>query len=365
MYLITYATHDSGYFKALKISAQRNGYELVILGYGDKWEGFTKRFLTMKDFIKEVDATDENKICCFIDAFDIIMLGPSTELESKYKQMNTNKVVFSASNDNFMNKLIFGDLHEKDKDEYYNKINAGCYIGYAKSLLILFENLCDRMTCKPTANDQALINKYYLQNDKLLMLDTKSELFYNVEQDTTIIQSYTNIIFDIQNPAELQSTKYRFEQGRIILPNGSKPLLLHGNGNTNLDNFCKSLDLPLAVKENRNYFLYSTSSFFKDLFYNIFLYSVGLLVLVGPYIYSKNKTILYILLFVYAFIVVQWKFATESIAQELEDKLLSDKAYKYAPIKDTIFKSIIPVNTIVILYMLSMTTTSKKNRGKK
>ena len=47
MKLITVATHNDGYFKWLKESCKRYNYDLVILGYNEKWKGFNWRLELM------------------------------------------------------------------------------------------------------------------------------------------------------------------------------------------------------------------------------------------------------------------------------------------------------------------------------
>lgn len=43
MKLITYATHSTGYFEALKESAARNHFDFEVIGFGTKWNGFTQK----------------------------------------------------------------------------------------------------------------------------------------------------------------------------------------------------------------------------------------------------------------------------------------------------------------------------------
>ena len=43
MKLLTLCTRVDGWFLALKESARRNGYELVVLGWGQRWTGFSMK----------------------------------------------------------------------------------------------------------------------------------------------------------------------------------------------------------------------------------------------------------------------------------------------------------------------------------
>ena len=40
MHIVTVVTHSENYFPYLVESCKRNGSDLIILGYGEKWLGF-------------------------------------------------------------------------------------------------------------------------------------------------------------------------------------------------------------------------------------------------------------------------------------------------------------------------------------
>ena len=44
LHIVTVATHSDYYFPYLKESFKKNGKELTVLGYGEKWKGFNWRF---------------------------------------------------------------------------------------------------------------------------------------------------------------------------------------------------------------------------------------------------------------------------------------------------------------------------------
>jgi DNA-directed RNA polymerase subunit H (RpoH/RPB5) len=89
MKLITYATHNTGYFNSLKESAKKNNFELIIIGYGNKWEGFTKR---INDIILYLKNINNNELVCIIDAFDCIVLGNAEEMKKKYNLESLSKL---------------------------------------------------------------------------------------------------------------------------------------------------------------------------------------------------------------------------------------------------------------------------------
>jgi hypothetical protein len=264
MKLITYATHNSGYIFALKESAQKHNYDLVIVGYGEEWQGFTQKIIDLKNTLTNLN---KNELVVFVDAFDCIMLGPSKEMEEKYKSLNTNKVLFSASRDSFIMEKIFGTINERDTEKEFNRLVAGCYIGYAGKILELFDTMCSELKCNKEDDDQVILTSYYNKCKNCLLLDYNCNLFYNIDFDKNHISSFFDIMSGTQDKYELplDSQYYKFENGRIILNNGNKPLVLHGNGNLNLDNFVKELKLTGKIHQNRNYYDYSTKKFFEKI----------------------------------------------------------------------------------------------------
>ena len=132
MILVTYATHNSGYLNALKKSSKKNGFDLVILGENKKWEGFMQRIFDIIEFLK---SKPSNEIICFIDGFDVLTLGSKDEFINKYKSFNTDKVIFSASKDNFFLDLIYGKVNPNDSKFEYNRLCAGSYAGYCYKII--------------------------------------------------------------------------------------------------------------------------------------------------------------------------------------------------------------------------------------
>jgi hypothetical protein len=51
---VTVATHSERYFPYLKLSAEKYGHHLVILGWGQKWQGLTWKFQPMKEYLKSI-----------------------------------------------------------------------------------------------------------------------------------------------------------------------------------------------------------------------------------------------------------------------------------------------------------------------
>jgi len=320
MKLITYATHNSGYFKALEKSAKINGFDLHVLGFNNEWKGFTDKFFHTKKYLEKLN--DKNEIVCFVDAFDVIVLGTSDELLEKYKKADTDKVIFSSDEDGIFHSKMFGNININDKKYKNNRINSGCYIGKIKDILQIYNNL-DVNEEKLHMNDQELITKYYEKNNDLIQLDHNSELFYNLKTDINNNFLHILIVFnklkDYKVPIE--NRYHNFIDNRVYIKEfNTKPVFLHGNGGLNIDNFVEKLNLPEPLKDYKSYYDYSTRKyidcFFQDrenLRYNLYVFCV----LVHIFIifcsiflifFTKNIKLIYFIIMLNAGILSLWQF---------------------------------------------------------
>ena len=82
MKLITVATHSEAYFPYLKQSCEKNNADLIVLGWGKKWDGYITKLKLVMNYCKSLEDDD---IICFVDSFDVIMLRPINELEKAFR----------------------------------------------------------------------------------------------------------------------------------------------------------------------------------------------------------------------------------------------------------------------------------------
>ena len=339
MKLITYATHNTGYLDSLKISAKNNHFDLKILGYGKEWIGFTQKLNDSKDYLKTLD---KNDLVCFVDGFDSIVLGSSNELVQKYIDFKTDLVMFSASRDNFIMNVIFGKINDNDVDKEYNRLNSGLYIGYVHKIIELFDNVCNYYKCTDDKDDQELLTLYYNQCKNCLLLDTDNILFYNLEFDQNILLLYLNVGLKKQDEEKLplKNNYYHFENGRIVIKNKYMPVIIQGSANSNLDNFTDALNLPPKIKENRNYFEYSTKKFIKKIknqypvMCTILLYFIKIFhQILALFIYffvffSNNREILMFIILLNMITVIQWYVFGNCVLTPIEN-MLEDNNFVY------------------------------------
>ena len=73
-------------------SAIRHDYDLVILGWGVKWEGLSQKLEAAQNYAASIDAND---IMLFTDAFDVLYLERPIVVQNEFQKMNAD-IVFSG-----------------------------------------------------------------------------------------------------------------------------------------------------------------------------------------------------------------------------------------------------------------------------
>ncbi len=278
MKLVTVATHSERYFPYLKLSAEKYGHDLVVLGWGKKWEGYTWKLLLMKEYLRGVA---DNELVCFIDGFDVIVLQSPDKIEAAYFSQvngNTNKVLVSKeqySNNgspnillNLLGNLIFTKCH----GEY---INSGTYMGTASRLLYVLEDLCKEFTCAAKTNDQLLLSDYCAKHYDLFVIDNNCEVFLVISSTLTSIQAGQ---YDIT-----------IRNGELMYKKEIYPGFFHGNGFTNFDYIIKELgydpSLFKASGENKQKFIWNVLAHYVPIaLSHIWFFLICLVVF---YIYRK------------------------------------------------------------------------------
>ena len=127
VYIVTYATHSERYFDTLK----QNCPGLIVLGYGEKWNGFYGKCLSVLEFCKSKDPDD---VVCVIDGFDSIVLD-SDIIEERYRELGKD-LVFSKEGSvcGVIDKYLMDKIFSSCKSTR-NRVNAGLYIGRTASII--------------------------------------------------------------------------------------------------------------------------------------------------------------------------------------------------------------------------------------
>ena len=221
LHIVTVATESKYYFPYLQESCRRNGKELEVLGYGEKWEGFNWKFKKMIEYLKELP---EDDIVCFVDGYDVLCTRNLHELIPVFleiKEREGCKMVVGEDKLSWINiylKLMFSTCKNIS-------INSGTYIGIAKDLLQMIQQIYN-LNPKNNADDQILLTKYCNMKPKHVCIDIHNELFLTLAYGGT---PFT----DLQN--------YITINNNIISYNNKQPFFMHAPGSSNLDIIIKNL----------------------------------------------------------------------------------------------------------------------------
>lgn len=179
IFIVTVATEKKFYMPYLEESIKKNNGNLIILGLGQKWQGFNWRNKLMLDFLKTIDPDD---IVCFVDGYDVICVRDLREITDVFLQLkkkNNCKIVV-AENKIIMNNLfnIYNFIKVKIIfDKCINKlINSGTYIGHVKDVLYVLKQV---YTGDNTLDDQKILVKYCKSNPNDIYIDLKKRIIFN------------------------------------------------------------------------------------------------------------------------------------------------------------------------------------------
>lgn len=288
LYAVTVATHNEGYFDALIKSCKNNDIDLVVLGFGDKWQGYSFKFLLMKRLLDTLQ--NDNDILIFLDAFDVIATQHSSVIKKRFLEMDTDILISTEQKCGaylieYGRRRAFGDVKVQ--------INSGCYMGYVGALKQMFSYICQKYHCyKPefsNLNDQYLLTSICNDNNVFLKhlrikYDTSSYIFYTIKLPQTFIEFVTRT-----HKFRLESEDTYVKSNRLyIFETNMSPCFVHGNGNVNMDDLTHLYHLPSPSKKRSMYMfnaLLHFSSFFKI---ELFVISVFITVCV-VYINNYNR----------------------------------------------------------------------------
>lgn len=219
MRFVTVATDDQGYFRYLLKSCQRHGVHLDVLGWGEKWRGYNWKFALVLDYLKRLPPSE---VACFIDAYDVVILEDALKFEVRYLDLcakyKTKIIVGSENPPNglvrFFARQFFGTCQDKLP-------NSGTYVGRAKDLLDFLEK-SRQVSTKDDADDQTIMTSVCSKFPGMMHVDNKNELFMTVN-------------------SPFKEIRPKVVDERVVLDDGTKPCLLHANGNTRIDAVLRDL----------------------------------------------------------------------------------------------------------------------------
>ena len=240
LYIVTVATDPDYYFPYLQESCKKNGKELVVLGYGQKWKGFNWKFTLMLNYLKTLK---KNDIVCFVDGYDVVCI----------RNLNELKNVFLQAKKKYNCKIIVGEDKVKVNDifsffvnicgkNFYSQcnnesLNSGTYIGYVEDLIDIINKIYN-LNPVDNADDQILLTKYCKLNPYDFHVDKKCEFFLTLVSPGQEIDK--ELVFIKNNNNKI-----------IVTYNNNAPFFIHGPGETFLDNVIIKMGYNYNYKINK------------------------------------------------------------------------------------------------------------------
>ena len=248
MKIITVATEKNGYFHSLQESANKFNYDLIVLGYGEKWKGFGWRVKLILEYIKTLP---KNEIIVMVDAYDVIILRDSNELKDFFIKLNV-KFLCGAFRKldgllGICQEIEFGKTKNNIQPPY-NNLCAGTWISTVDYAISIYNNLY----INDNKDDQVILNQIYDYNNDLITPDFNFNIFC-----TLFPTIFTRQIRDIDKIHITSDNKL------YCGVTNTYPFILHGLGNTDLTLILNKLDFN--NKNNYTSFKY----IIKKLFYHI------------------------------------------------------------------------------------------------
>jgi len=203
--VVTVANQSKYYFPYLKQTCETNGIPLDVVGMNEYYGGLNWKNDKMIQYLKN---SPPETLVCFVDGFDVICTRNLNDIESVYRQIQTESgckiAVAEDKRSSFMNWLAyfyFGTCKEKS-------INSGTYIGYAKDLLHVLEQTF-ALNTEHDVSDQILLTHYCTANPREFYIDTEAKLFLTLLYPLEDLGDYVSMYKDA-HPFFIHAPGYGF-----------------------------------------------------------------------------------------------------------------------------------------------------------
>ena len=269
---ITVATKENiNYYEIMKESCKRNNIELVVLGLGQKWTGFSMKFELWLEYLNTLP---DNEIVMINDDYDVIMLEDSNTIKNKFKQFNKH-VVFSVQKGMLIN-LSFPRCRD-------DVICVGNIIGYVKYIKKIIELIVKHKNLwkKYDNDDQIIFNNIckiepYLKNN--IGLDKNQDIFFVTSADD---------LFNINYLLSGQINNLFMENGKLLNKNKTSISVIHLAANVNFNKYLNYLNYNYnSVNHIRSYKYIQVFNLFKQIIKRYWLYILLIIIII---ILLKNK----------------------------------------------------------------------------
>ncbi|MGB8359241.1 MAG: glycosyltransferase domain-containing protein [Bacteroidales bacterium] len=223
--VIAFGTNKQAFYDLFIESCRRYNIEPVILGWGEKWVGFGRKSMMIREYIRGLP---EDEIVISVDPFDVIFLCGLDEIENKFNNMSASFLCGALKLGKFNGAIYNYEFNKTDKrlpetPTKYNFLNTGTWISRAGYAGYLIDELVDKYQMSETSMDQQILTGIYIRNSHRVDIDWNCEIFHNL-----LFKDFVTRKPDLKD--------LHFNTTRVInTASGSKPCILHASGNTNME----------------------------------------------------------------------------------------------------------------------------------
>ena len=237
-HILTLATKSDGYYNAFVESAKKNNIDLITLGLGQKWSGFTMKINLIKEYLNSLP---DNDVVVISDAYDVILLQDAKTILEKFYSFNKPIVISRDAQGNFIFSYFQSKVYKKCNNV---QICAGLYMGYVWAIKLLYIEMCKNNNCiENNKDDQMMLSNVCNNNNffnKYIDIDINYNIFY-----TTVGNGFSSTYSPDSN-SNIVNNKL------IINDTKQEPSFVHGPNYTKLDLILKTYNLPINRNYNRN-----------------------------------------------------------------------------------------------------------------
>jgi hypothetical protein len=252
--VIAFGTERQEYFDLFKESCLRYSIEPVILGWGEKWIGYGKKVIAIRDYIKNLPSKE---IVIVVDPYDVIFLCGLDEIEYKFNKSGSHFLCGALNLGKITGKIYNYEFNKTGKKlpetpTHYNHLNTGTWISHAGYAHYIIDELVNKYHINDFSSDQQLIAGLYVNKLYNVDIDWRCEIFHNL--------LFKDII---TRRADLKDLK--FADNRIVnIVSGSRPCILHAAGNAKMKEIALKLEYDREVTVPVN----DTLNFTKKVFFH-------------------------------------------------------------------------------------------------
>ncbi len=195
---------------------------LQIIGWGEEWKGLGQKLTGITNAVQQLP---DNTIVMFTDAYDILFTRNASDLLRRYRSFSGSPLIFSAEcgcspQSDYDPMLCLHDY--PSAPTLYRYLNSGAWIGLARDVRRFLQAvLSDAGEGAVLANDQELVNHYYIKQKMNITLDHHSLIFQSMHE---------NFLAPLPICVPMEDLNYQFDGSWWNAHTGSTSAVFHFNG---------------------------------------------------------------------------------------------------------------------------------------